>query len=314
MTAPRPRLQGLRKPFAAALAAGLVAGLGSLLLPNAFRCEARILTDDGHGGAAWRSGVWAPSAQPEVPGNREDGPTVIYADILKSRRVAGDLLEAQYDYGYRAWRFGRERRAKGTLLQYLDAPNVDRALGAFRRLLTVDRNPKSGLLTLAAETHSPELSLQVTRRAVVELRAALVEFNQNQGRNRAKSSGDRLDEVRAQYQERTGAFRRFQEGNRNWEGSPSPNLRFQGLQMKEELALWQRVLENLTLNHEQALMEARNAAQTLLVLDPGVLPREKSGPHRAFIVVGAMALTGAATWAYLNHASFRDLFVAREPS
>ena len=306
------RTAGLRKPLLHALLAGAAAGLGTLFLPNQFKCEARILTDDGHGTSSSRTGVWAPSAPPEFPGNREDGPTVIYADILKSRRVADSLLGAEFEYPCRTWRFGPERRVKGTLLQYLDAPDPDRAMGAFRRLLTVDRNPKSGLLTLAAETRSPELSLQVARRAVAELGAALVDFNQAQGRTRARSAGERLEEVRAIYSARTGAFRAFQESNRNWEGSPSPNLRFEGAQMKEELALWRRVLENLTLNREQALLEARNDAQTLLVLDAGSLPRGKSRPHRSFLVLGATVLAFASSWALNNLTTFRDLFVAKE--
>ena len=105
----------------------------------------------------------APTAPPEPFGTREDGPTVIYADILRSRRMAEQLLLQDYDYGWTD--FGRTRRTRGTLLAYLGAPGVDQALGPLKRLLTVQRDPKSGQLTLAAETRSPELSLQVVRKA-----------------------------------------------------------------------------------------------------------------------------------------------------
>jgi len=176
----------------------------------------------------------------------------------------------------------------------------------------VDRNARSGLLTLAAETTSPELSMQVVRRAVEELRLALVELGQAEGRSRIRTSGDRLEEVRAIYQGKSDAFQSFQDANRNWEGSPSPNLRFRGAQLKEQLALWHQVLSNLTLNQEQALLDARNDAQTLLVLDPGGLPTAKSKPHRSFIVFGAMVLTGAASWAVINPHRVHAFFINRE--
>jgi hypothetical protein len=289
-----------------------VSGCLAALLPDQYRSEARILPDAGHAGPQGHTGIWAPAAPPVAPGTREDGPTVIYDDILRSRRVADGVLMATYGYRSRSWRFGRSRAVSGSLLQYLGAPDTDRALGDFRRLLRVERNPKSGLLTLSAETRSPELSLQVVRRATEELRRALVDLAQADGRNRARTTRERLEEVGATCAAKDEAFQRFQDANRNWETSASPNLRFQGFQLRSQLDLWRRVQENLTLNREQALLEARNDAQTLLVLDAGELPRAKSRPHRSLIVFGAMVATFSTTWAALNRTTFRDLFVAKE--
>ena len=312
----RPDLDRLRipGPLALGLAAGLASAGAATFLPDSFRAEARILSDAGsHEPPPGRTGVWAPSAPPELPGSREDGPTVIYADILGSARIASRLLFTEYAYPCRAWRFGPERPVRGTLLAYLGAANQDRAMGAFRRLLSVDRNPKSGMLTIGAETHSPELSRQVVRRAVEELRQALVEFSQAAGENKARCARERLDEVRAQYRSRGAAFQSFQEANRNWEGSPDPNLRFRGRQLGQDLELWRQILANLTLNHEQALLEARNDTQILLVLDPGERPREKCRPHRALLAFGAAVVAGAAGWAYRNRSTVHRLFIAKEP-
>jgi len=314
MRRPHLNLPRIPRPVVLGLAAGLAAAGGSLFLPDSFRSEARILSDAGsHEPPPGRTGVWAPSAPPELPGSREDGPTVIYADILGSARMASRLLFAEYAYPCRSWRFGPERPVRGTLLDYLGAANQDRAMGAFRRLLSVDRNPKSGLLTIGAETRSPELSRQVVRRAVEELRQALVELSQVAGENKARCAWERLEEVRAQYRERGAAFEAFQDANRNWEASPEPNLRFRGRQFGQDLDLWRQILANLTLNHEQALLEARNDTQILLVLDPGERPREKCRPHRALIAFGAAVVTGAASWAYRNRGTVHRLFITKEP-
>jgi len=45
------------------------------------------------------------TAPPETPSNREDGPTVVYVDILRSRRMAEQLLTQTYQYHLRRWRW-----------------------------------------------------------------------------------------------------------------------------------------------------------------------------------------------------------------
>jgi uncharacterized protein involved in exopolysaccharide biosynthesis len=294
--------------------AGLVAAGGALLLPNRYRSEVRILSDAGHagGGSLQRTGVWAPTAPPETFGSREDGPTVIYADILRSRRLAEQLLLQSYDYRWR--RFGRPRQARGTLMAYLGATQLDRAVGPLHRLLTVQRDAKSGQLTIAAETRSPDLSQQVARKAAEVLKDVLVDLSQMGGRNKARFTLDRLEEVRATYAGLSRDFLAFQEGNRDWESSPSPAVRFRGARLKEQMDLWRQVVTNLTLNHEQALLEAQNDTQTLLLLDPGHLPVEKSGPARALMVFTAAAAVGAGSWAARNRGAIANRIFAKEPS
>jgi len=304
----------LARPALHGCLAGLVAAAGSLLLPNRYRSEVRILSDAGHagGGSLQRTGVWAPTAPPETFGSREDGPTVIYADILRSRRLAEQLLFQDHDYGWR--RFGRLRHARGTLMDYLEATSVDRAMGPLRRLLTVQRDAKSGLLTIAAETRSPDLSQQVVRQAAEVLEEILVDLSQMGGRNKVRFTQGRLEEVQAKYAGFGREFQAFQEANRNWESSPSPSVRFHGARLKEAMDLWRQVVTNLTLNHEQALLEAQNDTQTLLLLDPGHLPVEKSGPARAFIVFTAAAAVGAGSWVLRNRGAIANRILAKEPS
>jgi uncharacterized protein involved in exopolysaccharide biosynthesis len=284
-----------------AVLAGLAAAGLSLLLPDQYRSEARILSDTGHsGGNGTRTGVWAPTAPPESNGSREDGPTIIYVDILRSRRLAEQLLLAEYEYRFRSWRFGPERQVRGSLLDYLGARSLDRGLGPLRSLLAVQRDLKSGQLTLSAETRAPGLSQQVVRRAVAGLRDTLVELSQAPGVQRARFTEDRLREVQARYQALGQVFQDFQEGNHDWETSPAPRVRFRGQQLQAETDLWRQVVANLTLNHEQALLEAQNDTQTLLLLDPGHLPAEKSKPARSLMVFAAMCAAGAGTWVYRN--------------
>jgi hypothetical protein len=71
---------------------------------------------------------------------------------------------------------------------------------------------------------------------------------------------------------------------------------------------------NLTLNHEQALLEAQNDTQTLLLMDPGSLPLEKSRPHRALIVCAVASAAGLCSWAVRNRAAITNRILAKEHS
>ena len=304
----------LRRPALAALQAGVAAAGLSLLLPNQYRSEARILSDTGHpgGSAALRTGVWAPSAPPETPGSREDGPTVIYVDILRSRRLGEQVLLGQYEYLARRWRFGRSRRVRGTLLDYLHADSLDRGMGALMGMMAVQRDLKSGQLTLRVESRSPELSMQVVNRATAALGSIVVELSQAAAINKARFTLARLEEVKGRYASLGQAFQRFQDANRTWEKSPAPNIRFQGNQMREELDLWKQVVMNLTLNHEQALLEAQNDTQTLLLMDPGNLPVDKSKPARSLMVFAAMCVAGVGSWVFHHRTLVHDRFIAKD--
>ena len=312
-TVPFSLLGSLRRPALVALLAGMLAALVSALLPDYYRSEARILSDTGHaGGNAMRTGVWAPSAPPEIPGSREDGPTIIYADILRSRRLAEQLLLGEYEYACRSWRFGKARRVRGTLLAYLKARSLDRAMGSLRSMLAVQRDLKSGLLTLSVESRAPELSMEVVNRATEGLREIVVELSQAAAVNKARFTLERLEEVKGKYAEMGQAFQRFQDANRTWETSPAPNIRFQGSQLKEGLDLWRQVVTNLSLNHEQALLEAQNDTQTLLLMDPGNLPVEKSKPARSLIVFAFMCGAGVGSWIRFNRSMVYNQFFAKE--
>lgn len=304
-------LKGWRSALAAAGLAGACAACASLCLPDRFRARARILPDMGSAAPAARSGVWAPTAPAGIQGSREDGPTVIFAEILRSRRVADRVLEATYAYGVRSWALGPEHRRRGTLAEHLGVSG-DPAQGAFQRLLGVDRKARSGLLTVTAETTSPELSLQVVQGAVAALRETLADFARAEARNRAAALEPRLEQARAAHGEASGRFQAFLAVNRNWETGSSPQVHFQGAQLKERVDLWARVLANLTLNREQALLEAGNQAPALLVLDGGSLPRRKCGPPRALLVLGAMAAAGGGVLAVSHRHRIRGLFVSLE--
>jgi len=293
-------LLGLKRPLQLGFAAAVVAALVSLFLPNYYRSEARILPVEakGIGGGLGNLASAAAAFGVSVPGG--DSSDANFLDILQSRWLRERLLNTEFRFKARAWRFGKEAERRETLYAYLDEKNLDRALLKVGPLLGASRDLKSKVILVWADTKSPELSQLLVRRSI----QLLEEFVQQKGRTRggakAAFAEARLAEAREETSQAEDAFRRFLEGNRNYQTSTDPTVRIRGARLEAELKLRMQLLTTLALNREQALMEEKNDVPILNVMDGGNLPLEKSRPKRSIFVLLSFLLVSGAAWAYAN--------------
>jgi len=291
-------LAGLKRPLQIGLVAAVLAAAASLLMPNYYRSELRILPVDskssGLGGLAAAAAAFGVAA----PGG--DSADANFVDILQSRWMAERLLKTEFTFTARSSRLASEKPFHETLLAYLHTENQDQAAAQVRQILSVNKDLKSKVITLSAETTSPMLSQQILEKAA----ALLEEFVQQKGRTRggakAAFAEARLKESRLEMVEAETAFRRFLEGNRNYQTSGDPSVRIVGSRLEAELKLRQQLVTTLAMNREQALMEEKNDVPILNVLDPANLPINKSRPARSSYVFLAFFLATSATWAWLN--------------
>lgn len=293
-------LASLKKPLQWALAAGLLTALVTLFLPNYYKSEARLLPVESKGlggnlgglaGAAAAFGV-------SVPGG--DSSDANFVDVLNSRWLKEQLLQTEFQYHARSWRFGTERLEKGTLYEYLEAKNMDRAVGEVAKVLSSSRDLKSKVISINAETKSPELSQLIVQRAGKLLEVFLQEKGRTRGSAKAAFAEARLVEARREMDEAEEALRRFLEGNRNVQTSSDPAVRLKGARLETELRLRQQLVAAIAMNREQALLEEKNDIPILNVLDSGNLPIDKSHSTRSMMVLLAAMLTAATAWAYWN--------------
>ena len=189
---------------------------------------------------------------------------------------------------------------------------MDRAVKKVGEVLSATRDLKSKVITISAETKSPELSQQVVQRAGKLLETFLQEKGRTRGGAKALFAEARLAEARGEMDQAEEAFRRFLEGNRNYQTSGDPAVRLKGTRLETELRLRQQLVSTLAMNREQALLEEKNDIPILNVLDPGNLPIEKSKPARSVIVLLVTLLVGAGGWAWLNREWVRARLLADE--
>lgn len=296
----------LRLPVRNAVIAGSVVAIVSLFMSNRYEAQVRILPETGSSPLDKLVALNPGLARLGV-GSSEDA-TPVYPDVLKSRWVDEQLLKKSYSYQEASWYFGSPKPCTKSLLDYLGEKNVDRGMKALPGVMKIDKDIRTNILTLSVETKSPQLSQQVAHDALELLEAFLKTQNQTHGRETAKFTTERLKVAESDYQ---GAERRmevFLNVNRNFSASADPEVRLRGQHLAADLKLREDLIASLTLNHEQALLQAANDTPVLNVLDDANLPIEKSRPHRALLVLLGMFLAGFGSWCFQGRAWLKERF------
>jgi hypothetical protein len=278
--------------------AALGAAIISVLLPNHYRSEARILPVEARGGSSAMGTLMSAAAAFGINPSAGDSADSNFPDVISSQWLCEGLLDSEFEFRERRWRFGSEIIRKETLRTYLDAANTDRSVRAVRGIVNASRDLKSKILVVSAETRSPELSQKLVTRALQLLEQFTQERNRTRGGVKAAYAAARLSEAQVEAKDAEGALREFLEINRNYQTTADPFVRLKGANLEAELRLKQQLVVNLALSKEQALMEEKNDMPILNIMDPANLPIEKSGPNRTMFVVVAflMVAVGYLMW------------------
>jgi len=308
---PEPR--GLKTSFKWGLVAALMTAVGTFFLPDYYRSEARILPADSKasGGlgqlaaAAAAFGVGVPAAS-QADAN--------FVDILTSRTVLEDLLNSNFEFRQRSWRFGPEQVHKQRLYDYLEAKNMDRATRELGAMVVTSKDVRSKILSVSVETRSPELSRQILQKALKDLEAFVMEKGRTKGGAEARFAEARLGEARAARAQAEDSFRQFLEGNRNYQTSTDPSVRLQGNRLETELKLKQQLVLTLAVNLEQALLEEKNDIPIINILDEPNLPIDKSRPKRSAFVAAAFFGIFLGVWLRENRRWIRARLLEADPA
>ena len=300
----------IKRHLRLATIAGLLTALYTLTMPNFYKSEARLLPVEAKAANSLGSLSSAAAAfGVNVPGG--DSSDSNFVDILGSRWLREQLLLTRFQYHSRAWRFGKEREETGTLMEYFHAPNVELGSQYVGNILSVSRDPKSKVISVTAETTSPELSQLIVKRTGKLLEGFLQEKGRTRGSAKAHFAQARLAEARSEMSEAEGNLLRFLESNKNSQSSGDPSVRLKGATLETELRLRQQLVSTIAMNREQALLEEKNDIPILNYLDEGNLPIEKSRPSRSRMVFVMTLLTGVLSWSWVNRMWIKNRFVVQ---
>lgn len=268
----------------------------SLALPNYYKSEAILLPSDSSAsvlgsfaGAAAALGVGLPGGQ--------GGQDQSFEAIIRSRWMGEALLTHSFSYSESNFLFGPKRKYQNTLLQELDAKNLDRGMVALDQTISLDRDLKTNVLTIGVETRSPELSQQVVKLVVRLLNDFITNHNKTTNGEKAKFIAERMAEAEANSKASEKLLRAFLMKNRNFAQSSDPDIQLDGSRLQSDLQMRKQIQLTLALNFEQTLSDAKNNTPVVNFVDEGSLPVEKSHPSRALIVLVAAVVTGILVFA-----------------
>lgn len=292
-----PQLGGLKTSIKWGVLAAIAVACFSIFLPNYYLSEARILpVENKNSGGLGQLAAAAAAIGVGIPG--QDSGDANFVDILTSRSIKEDLLNTEFQFHSRSWRFGAEQSQQQTLFRFLKCKNMDEAVRKLGKVISAKRDLKSKILTVSAETISPELSQEIVQKATDGLEKFVMGKGRTKGSQKARFAEERLKDARVEVTKAEGLFREFLELNRNYQASTDPTVRLRGLELEAEYKLRQQLVMTQSITLEQALLEEKNDIPVVNILDRANLPIEKSSPKRSILMLLAFFVVTSGAWAW----------------
>ncbi len=256
----------------------------SLLLPRTFTVESSFTPQSDRmpsnlAGIAAQFGVALPSA------DASDSPD-FYIELLSSRRILGETINTRYTFPTDTG------EVTGTLVDILgvegetDGEREQKALRAFRGMLTAELDRPSGVITFEVETSNPELSSKIAQRLLDQLNQFNLESRQTQAGAERRFTERRLAEAKDELLETENRLQGFLEVNRDV--GTSPLLRFRQERLEREMSIRQAVVTALAQNYEQARIDEVRDIPLITVVES---PKAPAMPDsRMLLLRGLLAL------------------------
>jgi uncharacterized protein involved in exopolysaccharide biosynthesis len=171
-----------------------------------------------------------------------------------------------------------------TLLAQLDVrePTTERrhwkAAEVLARATLVSIDAKTGIIRISYTSRSATLAASVANAYAEELNRFNRETRQTSARLRRQFVEERLDEVAHELRAAEEAERTFLTTNRQY--STSPTLTFEYQRLQRALMQEQDLFGDLRRQLDAARIAEVDDTPSLTILEPAIVPQEKSWPHR----------------------------------
>ncbi|HET8712396.1 MAG TPA: GNVR domain-containing protein [Gemmatimonadales bacterium] len=235
-----------------------------------------------------------------------------YADVLKGRALLERVLLARY----------ADPRGTGggadsaSLLDILGVRGADQGVRLARGVKELQArigtqvNTQTNMVRLSVGLGYPELAATVAGRLLTYLDEFNSQTRQSQGRARRAFVEQRITTAGADLRAAEAQLRSFHERNRSWQESPT--LTSQEGQLRRQVDIRQEVYLTLSRELETAKIEEVNDTPVITIIDPPVVPRERSKPKPlrlavlGFVIGGVIALGWVFVTDYVDQLPSED--------
>lgn len=235
----------------AAIALALIWSVPALTRPRTYTSVASFMPQQRRS----QSGLSGIASQLGLSiGGQEGGiSSQFYVDLIEYRQLLRSVVESQYQF-----RSENGSTKVGTLIDYfgLTDPVPERrreaAITQLRSQLSVNANPKTGVITVRAKTVQAALSAQIATRILEAVNDFNLRSRQSEAGSERKFTEKRLAEAQIALREAENRLEYFLQVNRDIR---APQLQLQKDRLDREISTRQQVYTSLAQAYEQAKIE-----------------------------------------------------------
>ncbi len=173
----------------------------------------------------------------------------------------------------------------------------------YRKIISLENDPKTGVITLEAETLSPEVSAQAAVYVYQLLSGYVIEFKTEKAKHNLEFIEARYQEAQQKFYESQNKLSTFRDRNQNLNFSTA---RAQEERLQAEYSLASNLYTNLAVQLDQARIKFQEDIPQLTIINPPVVSYQASKPNIPLIMAVAifMGFLIGFTWVliqYLKH-------------
>lgn len=148
--------------------------------------------------------------------------------------------------------------------------------------VTLDLDSKQGFLTLTASFPEALLSAQVADQATQLLQKYIIKYKTRKATDQLNFIQQQYDETKRDFEKAQDELARFSDQNKN---VTSAMAQTKAQRLQSEYSIAQNVYNEMAKQLEQAKIKVKEDTPVFTILEPAMIPQEKSKPKKALILV-----------------------------
>ena len=185
-----------------------------------------------------------------------------------------------------------------------DADSLHNGVKALDKLLSVDVDDQTNIVTFEVDAPSAELAAQVANRFIEYLNEFNAKTRQSRARERRKFIEQRLSDGESDLHKTEDDLRSFYERNRSWQ--QAPQLVFEEGRLHRQVDIRQDLYLSLSRQYQAARIEEVNDTPVITIVDHPIPPTKKARPKRAVLIVLGFFLGAIVAVIYATGAEYFD--------
>ena len=157
------------------------------------------------------------------------------------------------------------------------------AINKINSNLSFNLNSKDGYITISYTSNEPKVAAEVILKAQQLLQKYITEFKLEKVRSNLEFVERSYDEAKQNFETKQAELARFRDANKSL---ASAMARTQEEKLTSEYNLLLSVYTELAKQKEQAKIAVTETTPILTIIEPVIIPSEKSSPRRAMMLIG----------------------------